>query len=189
MTNLKEGYLTEAEVFTLSQLARQHPETGARDGLLILALYYTAARVSEVLAIKPEDLLPSGNIKLNWQKHKPKGAQERFREVGVPAWLHEELRKYAVEKKLKPGSHYFDISRIAVWQLLDKLGRKISRKVHPHLFRHSRAISVLQKTNNLKYVQLMLGHTSIQSTMIYLNYLDSQNAATAIKALNEKRIG
>jgi site-specific recombinase XerD len=44
---------------------------------------------------------------------------------------------------------------------------KIKKRVHPHLFRHSLAVNLLQRGANIMSIQQILGHQSLQSTLIY----------------------
>ena len=43
---------------------------------------------------------------------------------------------------------------------------------NPHAFRHSYAIRLLKETKNIRYVQKQLGHSSLTTTQIYLQFTD-----------------
>jgi len=59
----------------------------------------------------------------------------------------------------------------------------LHRTIHPHVLRHTFATRLMQKTN-IRVVQQLLGHSSLQSTQIYThpNSIDLRNAIDAIQA-------
>lgn len=63
------------------------------------------------------------------------------------------------------------LSRMGVWKVIDKLTTDagISKHVSPHTFRHSFATHLLEAGANLRVVQMLLGHSSINTTQIYIN--------------------
>jgi len=54
-----------------------------------------------------------------------------------------------------------------MFQMLGKKTRRVPEKVTPHMFRHSKAMHLLQAGVNLVYIRNFLGHTDIQTTEIY----------------------
>jgi integrase/recombinase XerD len=63
------------------------------------------------------------------------------------------------------------LSRMGVWKVIDKLATECGLRIHvsPHTFRHSFATHLLEAGANLRVVQLLLGHASINTTQIYTN--------------------
>ena len=63
------------------------------------------------------------------------------------------------------------LSRMGVWKVIDKITTEagISKHVSPHTFRHSFATHLLEAGANLRAVQMLLGHSSINTTQIYIN--------------------
>ena len=53
----------------------------------------------------------------------------------------------------------------------------IQKRVHPHLFRHSLACNMLTRGASLFAIRDQLGHSDIETTMIYLRSVDSRAAA------------
>ena len=63
------------------------------------------------------------------------------------------------------------LSRMGAWKIIDKLALAagISKKVSPHTIRHSFATHLVEAGANLRIVQILLGHVSINTTQIYSN--------------------
>jgi site-specific recombinase XerD len=70
-----------------------------------------------------------------------------------PQSLHGSMSSYAVQKRMKIYCEHADIP---------------SEKAHPHTLRHSVGIHLLEKGKDVHYVSFHLGHTSLKTTMIYL---------------------
>ena len=63
------------------------------------------------------------------------------------------------------------LSRMGIWKMIDKLSLEtgIKKHVSPHTIRHSFATHLLEAGANLRVVQMLLGHASINTTQIYTN--------------------
>ncbi|MCF7919759.1 MAG: tyrosine recombinase [Candidatus Cloacimonetes bacterium] len=63
------------------------------------------------------------------------------------------------------------LSRMGVWKILESLALKVglTKKVSPHTIRHSFATHLVEAGANLRIVQILLGHVSINTTQIYSN--------------------
>jgi integrase len=68
----------------------------------------------------------------------------------------------------------FDIRPPMVRHLCHDYARKagIARRIHPHIFRHTFAVGYLKKGGNIRALQKMLGHTSLQVTAHYLDLVE-----------------
>lgn len=79
---------------------------------------------------------------------------------------------------MSPGSKFWKFNRIRAWQIIKEVSRKagITKRVYPHLFRHSDAIERLRQTGNPKALQHHLGHSSMMMTMRYLNTLSAEDS-------------
>jgi len=96
----------------------------------------------------------------------------------MPERLADKLRAYAYEKNIKLNEKFFPINRQRAWQILKEVARKaeITKRVYPHLLRHSDAIERLRQTGNPKALQHHLGHSSPVMVMRYLSTLTQEDS-------------
>lgn len=150
-------------------------EIGQRNHSIIEVLYGCGLRVSELIDVKISNI----NFKENYIKVVGKGNKVRF--VPLAEYTAEVLRKYITEVRAKNkinkkfedilflNSRGTSMSRVIIFiiikELTDKAG--ISKKISPHTFRHSFATHLLQNGADLRFIQEMLGHSSITTTGIY----------------------
>jgi integrase/recombinase XerD len=109
------------------------------------------------------------------------GKGNKTREVPVTPALIDQLRTYYRKYRTKtwlfeshiPGKQYSEKSiENVVKSAAVKAG--IKKNVSPHILRHSFATHMLDKGINLKRLQMILGHSSLKTTSIYL-HLSSPN--------------
>jgi integrase/recombinase XerD len=146
-----------------------------RDRAILETLYATGARASEVVGLKTEDLyLDSGFL-----KYFGKGSKQRIVPIGRPAI--NALRDYLEKQRPalvagRSDAPYVFVSRGGrgltremLWVLVKKYVKRagLTGKVSPHTLRHSFATHLLAGGADLRAVQEMLGHASIQTTQIY----------------------
>jgi site-specific recombinase XerD len=166
-------YLTPSEVHTLSETALDGRQ-GVRDSLLVILLFQTGLRISEALSLTPSSI----------QRFEGKpvlsviGKGRKLRFVACPQPLVDKLKSYAFDCKIEPRDPFFPIKRSRAWQIIKAISLKagFTKKVHPHLFRHSDAIERLKQTGNPKALQIHLGHSSMSMTMRYLSTLTAEDA-------------
>lgn len=129
-------------------------------------------RISELCSLKPSDIDLENKTVLIYGK----GARERILQLGNPEVLsaltayQDSFREdiaccgyFFVNKlkhKLSDQSVRFMINRYA------KLAG-IEQHITPHMFRHSFATLLLEQDVDIRYIQKMLGHSSISTTEIY----------------------
>ncbi|MCM2266506.1 MAG: tyrosine recombinase [Elusimicrobiales bacterium] len=137
-------------------------------------LYASGIRVSELLGLR----LESVNFQQGWLRVFGKGAKERM--VPVNAAALSRLRDYLSARQQKFGGtpvadELFlnrggkQLSRVQMWKDIVAFGRAagVELKPHPHLFRHTFASHLVQGGADLRSVQEMLGHASLNTTQIY----------------------
>ena len=147
---------------------------GARAAAALELFYASGIRVSELLGLR----LESVNFQQGWLRVFGKGAKERLVPVNPAALAR--LRDYLTAREFKFGGRAVSdelflnrggkkLSRITMWKDIVALGKAagIEIKPHPHLFRHTFASHLVQGGADLRSVQEMLGHTSLNTTQIY----------------------
>jgi integrase/recombinase XerC len=153
---------------------------GARDRALLELLYATGLRVSEVVALKVDDLdLASRQVRTLG-----KGRKERIVPFGraagdaVKAWLKE---RAALSPAAKDAAFVFLNARAgpltdrSVRRILDRavLAADVPRRASPHALRHSFATHLLAAGADLRSIQELLGHASLSTTQKY-THLDAE---------------
>ncbi len=147
---------------------------GIRDRAMLEVLYAAGLRVSELVTLKPlQILLDQRSLRI-----KGKGAKERLVPLGTEAlkWL--ARYREEVYPKLNPGftneqlfvqQKGLPISRQQFWSALKRLAKEagIRTDFSPHTLRHSFATHLLEGGMNLRAVQSLLGHSDISTTQIY----------------------
>ncbi|WP_456395001.1 site-specific tyrosine recombinase/integron integrase [Thermococcus sp.] len=141
-----------------------------RDRLIVLLLYGTGLRVSELCNLKLRDIdFERGIITVKGGK----GAKDRM--VPLPGPIIEEIKAYLAMRE--DGSEYLlveerrekkdRISPKTVWYILRKYGAKAGIKVTPHMLRHSFATHMLENGVDIRVIQEILGHSNLSTTQIY----------------------
>jgi integrase/recombinase XerD len=139
--------------------------------MVVMTAYGTGLRISEILALETGDI--DGNAGIIHVRH---GKGDRPRLVTLPRRLYETLREYWRLAR-PPGPLLFpgqdrskpicpDTVRRAVHCAAAALG--ISQRVTMHAFRHSYATHLLESGEDLRTIQVLLGHRSIRNTTRYL---------------------
>lgn len=147
-----------------------------RDRAILETLYATGMRVSELSELTLEQLFPE----IGFIRVFGKGSKERLVPVGKPALeatqtYIENERPAVIKSREKTQNRVFlnqrgsPLSRVSVWTLVKKAAKAagIRKPVYPHAFRHSFATHLLEGGADLRSVQEMLGHVSINTTEIY----------------------
>lgn len=166
--------------------AAEVPEASrtARNQLTLLFLYGLGCRVSELIALNVVDFNPTDR----WVKVLGKGNKERL--VPLTEKLAAKLTEYlkdvrpSMMKESTPAILINDRghrpSRVDVWRWLAAWSARagFAEPVSPHRFRHGCATALLESGADLRSIQMLLGHASIQTTQIYTNVTTSTMTKT-----------
>ncbi|HEY1041699.1 MAG TPA: site-specific tyrosine recombinase/integron integrase [Candidatus Paceibacterota bacterium] len=173
-------FLTFQELTRILDAPDLSEEKGLRDRALLELLYSTGLRVSELCSLNRDLDLSRSEFSIrgkgekirvvfvsdeartaiqNYLKARKDMAEPLFRDVS-----HRTLNK-TIEGRLTPRS----IERLVAFYAV-KAG--ISKRVTPHVFRHSFATNLLENGADLRSVQAMLGHAHIGTTQIYTHVTD-----------------
>ncbi len=147
---------------------------GLRDYALILFLYASGCRISEALNVQRSDIV-DGWLKIRFAK----GEKERI--VPLASIAIEALEVYMKEQDMSSSYIWLNykgdlLSRISAYKIVKKyLG------VSPHVLRHSFASSLIIGGADLRVVQELLGHSSLETTQIY-THIQKQNLVDTMKS-------
>jgi integrase/recombinase XerD len=167
-------FLSVEEVEALLAAPNLKTLAGVRDKAMIEVLYATGLRVSELVALKLEEV----NLQDGFVLAMGKGKKERVVPLGkhalaaVRAWL--EGPRAALLKGRASRAHFVTprgrgFSRMGFWKLLRRHARAagIAKALSPHKLRHSFATHLVERGADLRAVQAMLGHADLSTTQIY----------------------
>lgn len=143
-----------------------------RDIAVIEMLFSTGIRISELCHLQNKYFdLQNGGLCIQG-----KGGKERYIEIGSREVLDLLLMYYDCFRKDIEQSGYFFVNRYGE-RLSEQAARRMIHKyteqmhanmnITPHMFRHSFATYLMEADVNIRYIQKMLGHSSITTTQIY----------------------
>lgn len=143
-----------------------------RDAAVIELLFATGMRISELCSLKTNDVNLWDRTILIYGK----GSKERKIQIGNDDVV-KILKKYKKEfqNEIQNGHHFFTnqssrkLSEQSVRRMINKYTKLAAIELHitPHMFRHTFATSLLEADVDIRYIQEMLGHSSINITEIY----------------------
>lgn len=170
--------LTSKEVELLLEQPKAVDLKGIRDKAMLEFAYATGMRVTEIINLNIDDLnLKEGYVSCNnasKQRNIPLGA------ISINA-LKEYIKKarpYLIksedEKSLFVNINGKRLTRQGFWKIVKfyKEQAHIDKDITPHVLRHSFATHLLQNGADLKAIQVMLGHSDISSTQVYMQFQD-----------------
>jgi len=175
------NYFKYEEFIQMLETLDDNTNLNTRNLLILELLLATGLRVSELVNIKMQDI----NIQEREIKVFGKGKKERIVFYGKLA--EEKLQKYlefARQELLKEkNNEYLLINHLGnkltdrgVRLIIENILKKaqITSKVSPHTFRHTFATMLLNNGCNIKSVQELLGHASINTTSIYTHLTNEE---------------
>lgn len=145
----------------------------ARNQLTLMLLFGLGCRVSELVGLDLHDFSPTDS----WLKVLGKGGKERL--VPLSENLNNELKIYLKEvrphllkdeqKSILINDRGHRPSRVDVWRWLAAWSARagFEEPIGPHQFRHGCATALLENGADLRTIQVLLGHSSLQTTQIY----------------------
>ncbi len=136
----------------------------------VLTLFYTGARISEVLYLKGNNIdLQEGFIVFRTLKQR---SSSRFRAVPIPSELSELLRKPASENK-----RVWAFCRTTGWKRVKNCMLQadiVGVKASPKGLRHGFAVACITKEIPVSMVRKWMGHARLESTTVYLDLVGDE---------------
>jgi integrase/recombinase XerD len=190
------GFLTKPEIEAMLAATDNDTWTGRRDHLLILLLYNTGARISELLALRVQDLVGTSANQVQLQgkgrKHRTLPLWSKTRRL-LRRWIRE--NRFSPDMPLLPNRYGEPLTRFGALQQIKKLARQAAvklpslsrRPISPHLFRHATAMRMLETGVTPEVIALWLGHENPNTTHQYVE-ADLAMKERALKAVTPPKI-
>ena len=154
-------------VLSKEEIARMFESTlNIRHRLVLMFLYYTGIRLNEIVNLKWEDIdFDRGTIHLKVAK----GEKERV------IFLHDKLKNFIDYFNVKSKGYVFmsnlgkKYDKRTIQLIVRNAAEKarIGKRITPHTLRHSFATHLLEAGADIRQIQKLLGHSSLQTTQIY----------------------
>jgi site-specific recombinase XerD len=172
--------ITSADLNRLLNAPDSTTPQGARDRAILELLFSTGLRVSELCSLSVD------SVDLTREEFSVRGKGEKVRVVFLSDAARDAIKKYLAGRKdmddalfVQYGKNVKNAKELrlttrAVQRLVKHYATKagITRKVTPHVVRHSFATDLLQNGADIRSVQALLGHANIATTQIYTHVTD-----------------
>jgi integrase/recombinase XerD len=172
------GFLTRPEIEALLAAVDCRTWIGRRDYAFLLVAMQTGLRLSEITAVRREDVIlgPGAHIHCVGKGRKERGTPlTKVARRVLQAWMKE---PWPIESAfLFPSISGGRLSADAVQDMVNKhvaaarmkCPSLVRKRVTPHVLRHTAAMELLQAGVDRSMIALWLGHESVETTQIYLN--------------------
>jgi integrase/recombinase XerD len=194
MKKKETEFLTEEEAQAILRVPDRRTLQSKRDYAIILTLLTTGLRRAEMCNLKVGDLKTYRNQAVI----DVIGKGQRFRRIPLKTETLLAIKDYLKSSgnKTEPAHPLFqtlgkhgpyqerDLTPKAVDCLIKSTAKRalIHKRIHPHVIRHTFATTLLDKGNDLKTVQALMGHSHIRTTERYLHSNDDRKVE-AIQSL------
>ena len=159
---------------------------GYRDKTMLELLYATGMRVSELVNVPVKNV----DMKMQYVIVMGKGSKERMLPLGRTALHYLEhylsvVRPQLLHGKPDAAAELFvtgwggPMTRERFYEIIVAYGKSagISKRVTPHMLRHSFATHLLEQGTDLRTIQELLGHNDIKTTSIYLHVTSAHKSS------------
>ena len=172
----KPCILTSEEVELLLEQPKDVDLKGIRDKAMLEFAYATGMRVTEIISLNIEDVnLEQGTVSCksgNRQRIIPLGKMSL---AALKEYIEDArniLVKTEQENSLFVNLNGKRLTRQGFWKIIKYYQEQanITKDITPHTLRHSFATHLLQNGADLKSIQMMLGHSDISSTQVYMQF-------------------
>lgn len=172
------GFLSRVEIDALLSAPNRNNWLGRRDYTLLLMAIQTGLRVAELTALRQQDVVLGRGAHVRCEG---KGRKQRSTPLTKPTvtvvaeWIREQGQENT--RILFPTARGGRLSSDSVQYLVSKYAAATQRtcptlktkRITPHVLRHTAAMELLQAGVDLAVIALWLGHESVETTQIYLD--------------------
>ena len=183
-------FLTQDEVDKLLEQPDLNDDAGVRDRAMLELLYATGLRVSELVSLRMADVeLEAGSLSCFG-----KGSKQRRIPIGRSS-IHFLKNYFAARQRMLEGNRSDllfverngnPITRQKFWKIITRYGESAGLgHVTPHMLRHSFATALIENGADLRSVQMMLGHSNINTTQVY-THVTNERLKSAYKQFHPR---
>ncbi|MFC1750743.1 site-specific tyrosine recombinase XerC [Pseudomonadota bacterium] len=173
--SLPQHLLTLEEIEAILNQASIHGDMGIRDRAIIETLYSTGIRRMEAINLKLYDLdLNNGSLMVR----KGKGGKDRMVPLGERAcsWLIKYIEEVRPTIAIEPDDGTVFLTDYGQPMIKSRLSDAVKKHIEAagidkpgscHIFRHSMATHMLENGADIRFIQMILGHSTLTTTEIY----------------------
>lgn len=168
------SFLEAKEVRQIIDAIKPEGSRNLRDRALITVLFSTGLRISEALALEWTDFEEQAGKQTMELPIIGKGGWQRVIFFS-PAALKAVSEYVKMRNDILDEQRLFPITPRCAQKMVIERAKEagITKRVTPHVFRHSLATDLLKRGVDIAFVSKFLGHRSIQNTMIYTHIIDN----------------
>jgi integrase/recombinase XerC len=166
-------YLDDREIRQV--LAYCEQGASLKERTLVITLFHTGIRAAELANLKVSDIVQVGG---HWKLHIREGKGMKDRVIPLTSLCRETLERWQAEGWERANDYLFTYcgrrwAASAVTNNIRKLGAKLGlRGMTPHRFRHTFAVALLNYGVREAALQKLMGHGSLDMTLVYARILD-----------------
>ncbi len=157
--------------------------------VILMTLYATGIRRAELTRLKVSDI-DSQRMVIHIRGGKGRKDRDVMLSPKLLEVLREHWRRVKPKEWLFPGNRWHTssnhISSKVVWHACHNAAKRagLEKKVHPHILRHCFATHLLEAGTDLRKIQILLGHSDLEETTIYL-HVSQLHVSRTISPLDE----
>jgi len=190
-------YLTQKQLKLLFSLPNMSTRLGRRDRFFMIFAYETGARLQELLDLQLGSIIRSDSsvrIRIHGKGNKTRyvpllGATVDHLDSYLTGYHKDSHKKdflfYTIhdakKTQMKPGTVDYLLKKYG--KLANETDNAFPENLHAHILRHSIAMAMYKKGVPLSYIRDFLGHSSIETTIIY-SYSDAETVTKALEAVD-----